>query len=70
MTISMRIGDCRYNDGVYCRGAEDERCAGCGWNPEVAERRKAKLYGKMKTDHSAPQDGERNDNDLEGEENT
>ena len=70
MTISMRIGDCRYNDGVYCRGADDERCARCGWNPEVAERRKAKLYGENRTDLRAPQDGERNDKDLKGEQKT
>lgn len=33
---------CLYNDGVECY---DRTCGKCGWNPVVAERRKAQITG-------------------------
>ena len=30
---------CQYNRYVFCK---DESCAGCGWNPQVAEERMRK----------------------------
>lgn len=33
---------CRFNKGVECSGGD---CSTCGWNPDVAEARKAELVG-------------------------
>lgn len=35
------IGICRFNYDVICTNYND--CDGCGWNPEVAARRKEQL---------------------------
>lgn len=40
---------CFFNRGVKCVHAEtapNSQCRRCGWNPEEAERRKAKLRAK------------------------
>ena len=33
---------CQYNEGIIC---DSDECYHCGWDPEVAERRKKKLMG-------------------------
>lgn len=33
---------CQYNDAIAC---DCEECYHCGWDPEVAEQRKAKIMG-------------------------
>ena len=35
---------CKYNEGCQC---ETPKCAKCGWNPEVAERRRQELLDKL-----------------------
>ena len=40
---------CFFNRGVVCsfaKTAPNSKCRRCGWNPEEAERRKAKLRAK------------------------
>ena len=34
---------CKYNYGVSCF---DQKCEGCGWNPDVQKARKEKIYGE------------------------
>lgn len=34
---------CQYNEGCEC---ETQKCAKCGWNPDVAERRQQLLMDK------------------------
>lgn len=34
---------CPFNEGIDC--PERAKCASCGWNPEVRNRRQAKLSG-------------------------
>lgn len=36
---------CRFNDGVRCLSQSE--CDQCGWNPEVAERRLARILAQM-----------------------
>lgn len=36
---------CPHNEGVMCAHTAD--CENCGWNPEVAERRKEKIYENL-----------------------
>lgn len=38
-----RSYDCRYNEGCRCTY---KKCYSCGWNPKVAEIRKARLQNK------------------------
>lgn len=38
---------CTYNEGVCCHPAL-EKCARCGWNPEVEKVRNAKIKNSMK----------------------
>lgn len=44
------VSACTYNSGVDCLDAgRDEFCARCGWNPEVARKRREKrLKGDKK----------------------
>lgn len=35
---------CQYNEGCEC---ETQKCAKCGWNPDVAERRQLELFGTI-----------------------
>ena len=35
---------CQYNEGCKC---ETQKCAKCGWNPDVAERRQLEILGKL-----------------------
>lgn len=37
---------CKHNLGVICTG--QNRCDGCGWNPEMEVRRKAAVRKKLK----------------------
>lgn len=44
-----RTPSCKYNPGVCCDTPYPAACAGCGWNPKVAERR---LEAIKRTDDS------------------
>ena len=37
---SSLLAPCKFNDGVNC---ERQKCGNCGWNPDVAKRRKEKI---------------------------
>lgn len=36
--------DCKHNQAVVCETGD---CGRCGWNPEVAARRKARITGTV-----------------------
>lgn len=35
---------CKFNEGVMC---DRMKCKSCGWNPDVAKRRKDELYERQ-----------------------
>lgn len=39
--VASLLIPCKFNAGVYC---ERQKCSSCGWNPDVAKRRKEKLF--------------------------
>ena len=43
MLKAMEKCKCKHNEYVICN---DQKCDGCGWNPEVQKARKEKVYGK------------------------
>ncbi len=42
-----RLGDCKYNKFVDCPPHKRTKCASCGWNPRVADSRKADVRQEL-----------------------
>lgn len=48
-----REANCLCNPGVCCDTPYPAACAGCGWNPEVAAKRRGKQHIELKTNSRA-----------------
>lgn len=51
VTTAPKPTHCKFNDGVLCSEHYAEKCARCGWNPEVAKKRiESKCYVRKEAD--------------------
>ena len=49
--IKKKLPKCEFNKGVGCEKT-NRRCVACGWNPIVAEKRKAKIYAERGVEYA------------------
>ena len=45
LIIKKKLPKCMFNNGVGCDKI-NRKCVSCGWNPVVADKRKAKIFAE------------------------